>query len=73
MTAAGSSLVYAFILLNAAILSGKGALAIALSQTQSFFWLLLEMVFSLRLPFFYEAVAMGFGIAGAIVITFAKK
>jgi len=31
MSLAGSSLVVAFILLNAAILSGKGALAIALS------------------------------------------
>ena len=73
MSCAGASLVVAFMLLNAAILSGKGALAIAVSQTQSFFWLILEMIFSLRLPYMYEAIAMCFGIAGACVITFAKK
>jgi len=73
MIVAGICIVVAFILLNAAVLTGKGALAMAVSQTQSFFWLLLEMVFSLRLPFFYEAVAMGFGIAGAMVISFAKN
>lgn len=73
MTAAGLSIVLAFICLNAALLSGKGALAMAISQTQSFFWLLLEMTFSFRLPYFYEAMAMTLGIAGAVVITVAKK
>jgi hypothetical protein len=31
------------------------------------------MVINLRVPFFYEGVAMAFGIAGAAVISLAKK
>ena len=67
------ALISAFIFLNAAILSGKGALAMAITQTQSFFWLLLEIIISQRIPFSYEAVAMTFGIAGACIIALAKK
>lgn len=71
MMIAGFFLTIAFVLLNAAILSGKGALAISITQTQSFFWLLLEILISLRVPHAYEIVAMAFGITGACVI--AKK
>jgi drug/metabolite transporter (DMT)-like permease len=71
MMIAGLFLTIAFVFLNAAILSGKGALAISITQTQSFFWLLLEILISLRVPHAYEIVAMGFGITGACII--AKK
>ena len=73
MSLAGLSCIIAFILMNAAVLSGKGALAMSISQTQSFFWLLLDMILSLRFPHLYEVFAMSLGIAGAIVITCAKK
>ena len=63
----------AFLCLNAAMLSGKGALAMAITQTQGFFWLLLEMAISLRVPFAYEVFALFFGIGGAAVIALAKK
>ena len=71
MMVAGFFLIMAFVFLNAAILHGKGALAMSITQTQSFFWLLLEIVISLRVPHVYEIVAMGFGIVGACII--AKK
>ena len=71
MMIAGLFLTLAFVFLNAAILSGKGALAISITQTQSFFWLLLEILISLRVPHAYEIVAMGVGITGACII--AKK
>lgn len=73
MSLAGFVMVAALYLLNAALISGKGALAMAISQTQSFFWLLFEIVISLRIPYAYEAIAMCFGICGAIVITVARK
>ncbi len=73
MTLAGLFAFFAFIFLNAAMLSGKGALAMAITQTQGFFWLLLEIIISFRVPFAYEVVAMFFGIGGAAVIALAKK
>lgn len=73
MILAGYSILGAFLFLIAAVLQGKGGLAIALTQTQSFFWLLLEMVFSFRIPSIYEGVSIAFGITGAAIITFAKK
>lgn len=73
MCIAGFFAIFAFLCLNAAMLSGKGALAMAITQTQGFFWLLLEMLISFRVPFAYEVVAMFFGIAGAAVIALAKK
>ncbi len=63
----------AFFFLNLAVLSGKGALAMAITQTQAFFWLLLEILISLRVPYLYEAVAMAVGISGATAIALAKK
>ena len=44
MSLAGFILLMAFMCLNAALLSGKGALAISITQTQSFFWLILEII-----------------------------
>jgi hypothetical protein len=73
MSLAGFVIESAFFCLNAAMLSGKGALAMAISQTQSFFWLLLEFIISFRIPFFYECCAMAVGLAGATVIALAKK
>ena len=73
MGLAGLSIVGAFILFNLALISGKGALAMAISQTQSFFWLIFDMVFNQRMPHGYEAIAMAIGVAGASVIIFAKK
>jgi len=73
MATAGFIIEAAFMCLNAAMLSGKGALAMAISQTQSFFWLFLEMVISFRVPYLYECVAMGVGLSGATVIALAKK
>ena len=73
MILAGFSAILAFICLNKATLTGKGALAMAITQTQGFFWLLLEMVISMRVPYLYELCAMCFGIGGAIVIALAKK
>ena len=73
MTITGLFAACAFLCLNAAMLSGKGALAMAITQTQGFFWLLLEMVISLRVPHLYEVTAMFFGIGGAAVIALAKK
>ena len=73
VTIAGLFAACAFLCLNAAMLSGKGALAMAITQTQGFFWLLLEMVISLRVPYLYEVTAMFFGIGGAAVIALAKK
>lgn len=73
MTIAGFFCLLGFVLLNLAILSGKGALAVAVCQTQSFFWLLLDMVLLLRYPHFYEVLAIALGVAGAAIITFAKK
>lgn len=70
---AGITCLLGFIFSNLAVLSGKGALAMAVSQTQCFFWLLLDMVIHLRFPHLYEVFAMALGIAGAAVITFAKK
>ncbi|TNV78049.1 hypothetical protein FGO68_gene6526 [Halteria grandinella] len=73
MATAGIAICCAFQLLNLSVLSGKGALSMAISQTQNFFWLFFDMVLSLRFPFVYEAVAMGVGICGACIITLAKK
>ncbi len=73
MTLAGFVINLAFLFLNAAVLSGKGALAMAITQTQSFFWLILEILISLRVPYVYETIAMGFGIMGASIIAVAKK
>ena len=73
MCLAGFTCLLGFIFLNLAVISGKGALAVAVSQTQSFFWLLLDMVIHLRFPHLYELFAMALGIVGAAVITFAKK
>ena len=73
MVLAGFIIEAAFLCLNAAMLSGKGALAMAISQTQSFFWLFLELVISFRVPYLYELVAMGVGLSGATVIALAKK
>ena len=73
MVLAGFIIEAAFLCLNAAVISGKGALAMAISQTQSFFWLFLEFVISFRVPYLYELVAMGVGLSGATVIALAKK
>jgi drug/metabolite transporter (DMT)-like permease len=73
MMVAGLFLILAFVFLNAAILSGKGALAMSITQTQSFFWLILEIIISMRVPKGYELVAMGVGVAGAVIIAQAKK
>jgi chloramphenicol 3-O-phosphotransferase len=73
MATAGFIIEAAFMCLNAAMLSGKGALAMAISQTQSFFWLFLEMVISFRVPYLYECAAMGVGLSGATVNALAKK
>ena len=73
MVFAGFIIEAAFLCLNAALLSGKGGLAMAISQTQSFFWLFLEFVISFRVPYLYELVAMGVGLSGATVIALAKK
>ena len=73
MMCAGLLINLAFMFLNAAVVSGKGALAMAITQTQSFFWLLLEMTISLRMPRVYEVLGMAIGIAGASIIALAKK
>lgn len=73
MAFVGFVAVSAFFCLNLAVLSGKGALAMAITQTQAFFWLILEIIISLRIPYGYEAIAMAVGITGATVIAFAKK
>ena len=73
MSIAGFVMIGALVFLNLAIITGKGALAMAISQTQCFFWLLLEVTVSLRVPHFFEVFAMAIGISGACIITFAKK
>ncbi len=73
MTFAGLLINLGFMFLNAAVVSGKGALAMAIIQTQSFFWLLLEIIINLRIPKSYEALGMSIGICGAVVIALAKK
>ena len=73
MALAGIFCILGFIFLNLAVISGKGALAVAISQTQSFIWLILDMIFHLRFPHLYEVFSMALGIGGAAVITFAKK
>ena len=70
---AGFFCIPGFLCLNLAVLSGKGALAGALSQTQSFFWLMLDIIFQMRFPQLYEVFSMALGIAGAAVITLSKK
>ena len=73
MMVAGLLINLAFMFLNAAVVSGKGALAMAITQTQSFFWLVLEITISLRMPLGYEVVGMACGIGGAAIIALAKK
>jgi hypothetical protein len=48
MMCAGILINLAFMFLNAAVVSGKGALAMAITQTQSIFWLSLEIGISTR-------------------------
>lgn len=73
MAIAGAFCLTGFIFLNLAVITGKGALAIAVSQMQSFFWLLLDIMLDFRIPHFYEIVSMALEVAGAAAITFAKK
>jgi uncharacterized membrane protein len=73
MMFAGLLINLAFMFLNAAVVAGKGALAMAITQTQSFFWLILEICISLRMPRGYEVLGMMIGIAGASIIALAKK
>ena len=73
MMCAGILINLAFMFLNAAVLSGKGALAMAITQTQSIFWLSLEIGISMRMPRGYEIAGMLVGVAGAAIIALAKK
>jgi drug/metabolite transporter (DMT)-like permease len=73
MMCAGILINLAFMFLNAAVVSGKGALAMAITQTQSIFWLSLEIGISMRMPRGYEVAGMLVGVAGAAIIALAKK
>jgi drug/metabolite transporter (DMT)-like permease len=73
MMGAGIMINLAFMFLNAAVVSGKGALAMAITQTQSIFWLSLEIGISMRMPRGYEVAGMLVGVAGAAIIALAKK
>ena len=73
MTLCGSILVISYNLLIAAVLSGKGALAMAINSTQNFFWLFLDIVINLKVPKVYEFGAMVIGIIGATMIALAHS
>ena len=73
MSVGGFVLFMAMYLINMAVNTGKGAIAMAISQTSNFFWLIFDMVLNLRMPFLYEMIAMVIGLIGATIIALAKK
>ena len=73
MTLAGIFCFAAFMCQVYALKSGKGAIVMAIINTQSFFQIMLEVFVEARIPTFYEIASIGFGILGAFIIAMAKK
>eukprot|EP00347_Sterkiella_histriomuscorum_P023398 403334788 len=70
---AGVAITSALTFLNFALKLGKGGLAIAISQTNSCFQLIFEMIFESRIPNIYEVIAIAFAVIGAMIIAIVKQ
>ena len=73
MTLAGTFCFSAFMFQVFALMSGKGAIVQAVSNTQSVLQLILEIFIDRRVPNASEIISMCFCIAGAFNIAMAKK
>ena len=73
MIMAGLFCFSAFLCQVFALESGKGAIVMAVVNTQSFFQLMLEVLVEARIPTILEVASIAFGILGASFIAMAKK